>query len=84
MENTITPVCRTCHTSIGHIYPVYEHILEHRIEKYNREDGFELNDFAAMENVSMEDVFKKLNINNLCCRGQIMGFVATVPKFQRN
>ena len=74
MENTITPICRTCHTQIGHIYPIYKTILINRIKEYNDKHDYDINDFAAVESIRMSDIFEICNINNPCCRGQIMGF----------
>jgi len=64
---------------IGHVYPVYKEILINRTKEYNQKHNFKVNDFAAIEEVSMRDIFEILKINNLCCRSQMMGFVSAVP-----
>ena len=78
MDNTITPVCRNCHTMIGHVYPLYKKILREKIKSSNKNSNYKIDDFSSMNDVNMREELTAMNITNPCCVSIIMGFVSKV------
>lgn len=72
-HTTISPVCVSCQSSIGHIYTLYTMIKNKKVEKYIEETGFKPSDNSAIENVNMGEFLTKCGIRNMCCRTQVLG-----------
>lgn len=68
MYTTINPVCTSCQTTIGHVYPIYYRILANRIRMDIDKKGYSFEGFGANTDISMGDILDKLNITNACCR----------------
>ena len=75
MNHTISPVCRTCGTAIGHVFLQYREILKERIKEKTLDEGIKVEDFRALDDIAMADILESLGITNYCCVGMIMGFV---------
>lgn len=72
MHTTISPICISCQSTIGHFYPIYYRILLKRVQDDIEKHGYSFEDFAANADVGMGDVLDKLGVKNLCCRQLLM------------
>ena len=77
MNHTISPVCRTCGTTIGHVFLQYREILKQRIEEKTLDKGIKVEDFRSLDDIEMADILDALKLKNPCCIGMVMGFVIT-------
>ena len=75
--NTISPVCVSCGSRIGDMYPIYITIREQRVKERSIKEGYKPYDPAALSGILMDDVLQALKIENLCCRKTIIGFIRT-------
>jgi DNA-directed RNA polymerase subunit N (RpoN/RPB10) len=73
MQTTISPVCVSCQSVIGHVYAAYYLIEDRRKKIAVNKAQYSPMDFAALDTVSMGDVLDKMNVKNLCCRKSVLG-----------
>ena len=72
MYTTLNPVCTSCQTTLGHVYPIYYRILAKRIRDTVDKKGYNLEEIGAVMDVSMGDILDKCNLTNACCRMHMM------------
>lgn len=74
--NINIPVCVSCQSSIGDVYPVFDLIRTKRMEEIAARDGVEP---ESISDIDMRDILDLLNINSMCCRTAMLGFVREIP-----
>lgn len=72
METTISPVCTSCGSTIGHVYPIYYRILAKKVKDSLDDKGYSYDELWDVTDVNMGDILDKLDIKNICCRGILM------------
>ena len=72
METPNSPVCVSCGTTIGHVYPIYYRILAKRVKEVLDDKGYSYEDLWNNTDVDMCDILDKLQVKNICCRNAIM------------
>jgi DNA-directed RNA polymerase subunit N (RpoN/RPB10) len=72
METTCSPVCVSCGSTIGHVYPIYYRVLTKRVKDTLDKKGYSYEDLWDNTDVDMGDILDKLRIKNMCCRNSVM------------
>lgn len=70
--NTISPVCTSCQSNIGHIYELYTRTKNKKVEEFLEKTGYKSSDATIVDNISMNEFLDKITMN-LCCRQSILG-----------
>ena len=64
MYTTLNPVCTSCQTTIGHIYPIYYRILTKRIKDLMDKKGYSLDEISSITDIGMGDVMDACKDSN--------------------
>ena len=70
---TISPICTSCQSPIGHVFPLYNIAKNIQVDEYLERKGYKATDNSAMESINMGEFLTKNDITNSCCRVQILG-----------
>lgn len=72
METTCSPICTSCGSTIGHIYPIYYRILAKRVKGALDKKGYSYDNLWNISDVDMEKVLDTLQVRDMCCRNSVM------------
>lgn len=75
MRITCPTICTSCQSPIGHIYIPFLRSKNNQLRNYEEQTGYKLTNSSSIESINMKDFLDKNNINNICCRKEILGHI---------
>ena len=72
MNTTLSPVCTSCQSPLGYVYPTYYRILAKRIKDTLDRKGYSYEDIWDNLDTEMDDVLTQLGVTYMCCRKSLM------------